>query len=99
MLLQRLGFLLTASGVLIIAGYYMLGLLMYLFAMDFLPFPVRVAIPLVVGGIVLTLAAWGWDSVRKNVRGRQGEDVRDRVTEYDTDQSDFLAHQLLGSND
>lgn len=99
MLLQRLGFLLTASGVLIIVGYYMLGLLMYLFAMDFLPFPVRVAIPLVVGGVLLSLAAWSWDAIRRNVRVRQGEDVRDRVTEYETERPEFLAHQLLGSND
>ena len=53
MFMQRIGFLLTATGVLIIGGYYIYGLLLYLFSLTFLPLPVRMAIPLVAAGPIL----------------------------------------------
>ena len=97
MFMQRMGFLLTTIGVLIIGGYYIFGLLIYLFSMDFLPFPVRAAIPLVAAGVVLTLASVIWEAVKKNRKDRL-EDVEARITEYEAE-SEFLGQQLIGSND
>jgi hypothetical protein len=97
MFMQRIGFLLTAIGVLIIGGYYTFGLLIYLFSLEFLPFPVRAAIPLVAAGVVLTITSLVLETVKKN-RKERIEDVEDRITEYETE-SEFLGQQLIGSND
>lgn len=97
MFMQRIGFLLTAIGALIIGGYYIFGLLIYLFSLDFLPFPVRAAIPLVATGVVLTIASVIWEAVKKS-RKERTDDVEDRITEYQTE-SEFLSQQLIGSND
>jgi|GEM_PF-2117381 len=95
--MNQLGFMLTATGALIIGGYYTYGLLTYLFSLSFIPFPVRVAIPLVVAGILLMLASMFWEAAKRS-RREQIEGARDRITEYPVER-EFVAQQLIGSND
>ena len=97
MFMQRIGFLLTATGVLIIGGYYIYGLLLYLFSLTFLPLPVRMAIPLVAAGVLLTLSSMLWESMRRG-REERVEETEERITEFQAE-PEFLTQQLIGSND
>jgi len=95
--MQWAGLLLSAIGVLMIGGYYLYYLFQYLFALDFMPFPVRLALPVVVVGLVVTVISVFWENLKKNRRERL-EEVREQYTEH-TPERTYLASQLSGSDD
>ena len=97
---QKVGLLLTAVGVLVIVGYYLYGLLIYLFSLDFLPLPVRVAIPLVGLGVIVTMIGRFWST--STYSRTQHEDVEEVAEEKIGElrpERQYRARQLVGSND
>lgn len=95
--MQWAGLLLSAIGMLMIGGYYLYYLFQYLFSLDFMPFPVRLALPVVVAGLVVTLLSAFWEKLKKNRRERL-EEVQERFAEHTPDRT-YLASQLAGSDD
>ena len=91
------GLLITSIGLLMIGGYYLYELFLYLFALEFMPFPVRLALPAVVAGIVLTLISMFWESVKRNRRERLQE-MEERLTEHPADRG-YLAGDIAGADD
>ena len=64
--MQKMGLLLVGVGTLTIIGYFLYYLFKYLFSLDFIPLPIRAAIPAVAAGIVVLLAAVAWDAYRRS---------------------------------
>lgn len=95
--MQWAGLLISAMGMLMIGGYYLYSLFQYLLALEFMPFPVRLALPVVVVGFVVTLLSILWENLKKNRRERLQES-QDRFTEP-TPERTYLASELTGSDD
>lgn len=95
--MQWAGLLLSAIGVLMIGGYYLYFLFQYLLSLEFMPFPVRLALPVVVVGLIVTLISTLWENVKKSRRARL-EEMEERLTEA-THQRRYLASDLAGSDD
>lgn len=64
--MQRVGCLLVALGVLTIVGYILYYLFRLLFSLEFIPLPIRAAIPAVVAGTVILLVTVAWDAYRRS---------------------------------
>ena len=95
--MQWLGLLVTAVGLLIIGGYYFYELFLHLFTLEFMPFPVRLALPVVAVGVLTTLLSTFWGSVKRNRRERLRE-IEEELTEHSPERA-YVASQLGGLDD
>ena len=53
-----------------VVGYWLYYFFKYLFTLDFIPLPIKIAIPAISAGVVLLLGAVGWERYRKGKEER-----------------------------
>jgi hypothetical protein len=95
--MQWLGPFVTIVGLLIVGGYYSYQLFLYLFALDFMPYPVRMALPVVVVGVLMSVLSTLWENIKKNRRERFRE-MEEQFTEHPRERS-YIPTPLSGLDD